>query len=131
VGTHGVDGEERGPAFIERTVDAGRHWSTVFSAPGDELWWMGRDDASVVVAGAVVRGRDAAGNEIAPLPLLLRSSDGGASFSVTYPELEAETEGSSLWQTTDGGATWTQSWPALPIGPTSGSRPAAPYTTSL
>jgi photosystem II stability/assembly factor-like uncharacterized protein len=87
VGTRGVDGEEHGPAFIERTLDAGQHWSTVFSAAHDELWWMGRDGASVVVAGAVVRGRDAAGSEIAPLPLLLRSSDGGASFSVTYPKV--------------------------------------------
>jgi photosystem II stability/assembly factor-like uncharacterized protein len=34
-------------------------------------------------------------------------------------ELETENEGPSLWQTSDGGATWTQSWPALPIGPTS------------
>jgi photosystem II stability/assembly factor-like uncharacterized protein len=98
VGTHGVDGEEHGPAFIERTQDAGRHWSTVFSAPHAELWWVGRDGASVVVAGAVSRGDDATGEETAPRALLLRSTDGGATFSAIYPRIPHGVEWQELKQ---------------------------------
>jgi photosystem II stability/assembly factor-like uncharacterized protein len=87
VGNHSLDGEEHGAAFIMRTLDAGRHWSTVFSAPHDELWWVGRDGASVVVAGSVSRGDDSAGGEITPRALLLRSTDGGARFSAIYPRI--------------------------------------------
>jgi photosystem II stability/assembly factor-like uncharacterized protein len=97
VGTHGRRFEQDGPAFIERTLDGGRHWSMVFSAPHDELWWVGRDGTSVMVAGDISPGREADGSEIAPLPLLLQSSNGGASFRVIHPRVPPR----AGWRTLD------------------------------
>jgi len=75
-------------AVIQRTVDGGRTWSTAFSAPLDSLWWLGQDGSSLVAAGESFRyarsGIDA-GTEVDQRPLLLRSDDGGATWSVARP----------------------------------------------
>jgi photosystem II stability/assembly factor-like uncharacterized protein len=43
-----------------------------------------------------------------------------ALASSAQPDNGDESSGdSSLWKTTDGGETWTQTWPALQIGPNS------------
>jgi photosystem II stability/assembly factor-like uncharacterized protein len=80
--------ESTAPAFVERTANAGRSWSTVLLLPHGRLWWVGRDGAEVVAAGGLLSGRGTVGEEQEDeRPLLLRSRDGGESFARIYPRV--------------------------------------------
>jgi hypothetical protein len=64
----------------------------VFSGPLDSLWWLGRDGSSLVAAGESFRYERSgvqAGEQVAQRPLLLRSSDGGATWTVSRPAIPA------------------------------------------
>jgi hypothetical protein len=89
-------GERSSAAFVERTDDAGRSWSSILTLPRSRLWWIGRDGGEVLAAGGRLGAEDTAGEgQEDERPLLLRSEDGGKSFATTYPRVEG---GISSWR---------------------------------
>ena len=66
-------------AVIQRTADAGAHWRIVHALRATTLGWIGRDDRSLVAAGADDRG-----------PLLLRSIDRGRRWRAMRPRVSGK-----------------------------------------
>jgi photosystem II stability/assembly factor-like uncharacterized protein len=77
-----------GPAVIQRTVNGGRSFVTMFSRRDAALWWLGRDGSSVVAAGDSYR-HDRTGDQVDQRPLLLRSDDGGRAWTIVRPRVPA------------------------------------------
>jgi photosystem II stability/assembly factor-like uncharacterized protein len=98
--TCGIEQTEHAHSLIYHSTDGGRTWRT-YTSTGDAF-----APSQIVATGP------------------------GRALATSDPESEtapkSEREGPSLWRTSDGGATWTQSWPALPIGPTSEPTPGHP-----
>jgi photosystem II stability/assembly factor-like uncharacterized protein len=124
VGATGVSAPLSGTGFIERTTDAGIHWSTVFSSPRIWIDWIGRDGNSIVATGQTDEtisrnGLDTGGQG----PLLLRSNDGGLKFTLLYPRVPNQAWGAQF-AFSGHGAAITVSNPIL--GEEGGPPPAAP-----
>jgi photosystem II stability/assembly factor-like uncharacterized protein len=82
------------PAFVERTDNAGRSWSTVLSLPHGRFWWVGHDGKRVVAVGSLLTGRVVEGRPQGR-PLLLESEDGGSRFTRIYPRVSG---GNASWE---------------------------------
>lgn len=73
-----------GTGQIQRTTDHGASWQTVWSRPGAALYWVGTAGADVLASGTYAAP---GGDPNAASPLLLRSSDGGGTWTSLTPSL--------------------------------------------
>ena len=88
--TSGPFGESHGQ--IQRTTDDGTTWTTVWQKAGASLYWVGTLGSEVLASGSFAPpGTDA--NQATPL--LLRSDDGGASWTSLTPSVPPPPSGHS------------------------------------
>lgn len=85
-----------GGASIEATSDGGASWSSVWHEAGASLDWVGRAGSAVVASGVVAPPGST--DPARATPLLVRSNDGGRSWTTSEPALPAAMgRGSQVW----------------------------------